>query len=45
MDQEEGGERVASVGAVDRPFFHVDLVGAVRAAVGEARRIDRVERE
>lgn len=45
MDQEEGGEReeegeMASLNAVNRPLFHVDLVGAVGAAVGEARRID-----
>lgn len=46
-DQEEGGEReeeIASVNAVDRPVFHVDLVGAVGAAVGEARRIDGADR-
>lgn len=48
MDQEESvGEKDAmiSVNAVDRPFFHVDLVGAVKVAVAEARRISRVERD
>lgn len=48
-DQEEGVERegegeMASVNAVDRPFFHVDLVAAVGAAVGEAKRIDGADR-
>lgn len=47
MDQEGGGERegMASLNAVDRPFFHVDLVGSVRAAVAEARKIDCADRE
>lgn len=47
LDQEEGGEteRMASLNSVDRPLFHVDLVGAVRAAVAEARRINCVDRE
>ncbi|SPN99244.1 related to sulfate permease II [Cephalotrichum gorgonifer] len=42
--QEEQVDRMGTVNAVDRPFFHVDLVGAVRAATDAARRADAEER-